>query len=118
MSTDETPPQGAAAPTETPAPAMMIDIVSTDTIAVRGELDLSTADQLYGSALPLIDQTAGTFTIDLAGLFFCDSTGLTTFIRLHQCLQSRGRQLHLAHPSEPVRRILAITALDQALAID
>ena len=61
-------------------------------VAIRGELDLDVAPGVTALVDEAIRTTAGTFVVDLSGLRFLDSTGLTLFIRARALLgQEAGR---------------------------
>ncbi|WP_249011938.1 STAS domain-containing protein [Conexibacter sp. DBS9H8] len=87
-------------------------------LSLQGELDLSVAietRQLVEDAL----RQAQDVIIDLAGVEFVDSTGLATLLRAKEFADSAGRRLRIAGPVQvQVRRVLRITGLEQALAID
>jgi anti-anti-sigma factor len=84
-------------------------------VAVCGELDLSTVSQLSRSLAPLIEAHPHELTLDLAGLGFIDSTGLSLIVRTSKQLREHEGTLALAHPTPPVRRVLEIVGLDQLL---
>jgi anti-anti-sigma factor len=81
-------------------------------VAVRGELDMSTAAELSRSLAPVLDQHPQAVTMDLAGLEFIDSTGLTLLVRTAKRLQEHEAVLRLASPSPAVRRVLELVGLD------
>ena len=56
---------------------------------LRGELDLSSYDDVSSALTPLFDAD-GDVVLDLAELTFVDSSGIRIFIRLHTALQERG----------------------------
>lgn len=84
-------------------------------VAVAGELDLSTAAELSLSLAPLLEQRPATVTMDLAGLEFIDSTGLTLLVRTSNRLGEHHGVLQLASPTPPVRRVLELVGLDALL---
>jgi anti-sigma B factor antagonist len=85
-------------------------------VAVDGELDLSTAEQLEEALGPAIDDATGPIVLDLAALRFCDSAGLAVFVRTHNQLSGEGRRLVLAGANGPVLRVLEISGLNQVIA--
>lgn len=88
-------------------------------IVLHGELDMATAPRLREAIDTLLARPGATdVTIDLAELTFCDSTGLTEFIRADHELRNRGHQLRLRRPTSTVQHILALTHLDAALDVD
>jgi anti-sigma B factor antagonist len=86
-------------------------------VDVKGEVDLYTAPRLKSL---LTDLTAGgrsNIAVDFGGVEFMDSTGLGVLISgLKRCREAGG-SLALVAPTEPVRKILTITGLDQVFAI-
>jgi anti-sigma B factor antagonist len=84
-------------------------------VSVTGELDLSTATGLTEALAPLLDMNLRAVTIDLAGLEFIDSTGLTLIVRTSKALRQHGGELRLTSPTPPVRRILELVGLDSLL---
>jgi anti-anti-sigma factor len=91
-------------------------------IAVRGELDLSTASDLEG---PLEDVVASADTavlVDLCGCEFIDSTGIALIVRTWQRLDQgadgdgSGRVV-ICSDNEQVRRVLEITGIELSIPI-
>ncbi len=85
------------------------------TVAVNGELDMSTAPALSRSLSDVLDRHPRHVTLDLGGLVFIDSTGLTLLVRTSNRLKEHDGALQLAHPTPPVRRVLEIVGLDRLL---
>jgi len=99
-----------------------IDAIRTDddttTVRIRGELDLSTSNQLETDLLRLINERLGRrLVLDLSELTFLDSTGLRALWRTRQHAQEAGSRLFLKSASEPVMRILRTTKLDKVFSI-
>jgi anti-sigma B factor antagonist len=87
------------------------------TVSVRGELDAATAPDLADLCQTVHADGARDLVIDLTETSFLDSSGLRALIEAHQ-LFSAGGNLALAHASEPVRRLLEITGLDDYFTLD
>jgi anti-anti-sigma factor len=85
-------------------------------LRVDGELDLATARVLAAHLDPL-PGGAGDVVVDVSGIRFVDSTGLSVLVQAHHTARSAGRRLVLAAPSARVRRLLEITALDDVLTV-
>lgn len=81
----------------------------------RGELDLAVAADLRAALEEVlsVDPTR-TVVVDLRGVTFIDSTGLKELVRP----TTEGRSVTLRLPSEPVRRLLELSGLDQKLPIE
>ena len=95
--------------------------VSTDgdrsTVALRGELDLSGVDRARQAIEQAEAGEAQLLVLDLSELDFIDSTGLEVMLRAARRAQEEGRRLIVQRPSRYVRRLLAMTAIDQSLDI-
>jgi anti-sigma B factor antagonist len=97
-------------------------------VMLLGELDDMSAPILRERLADLTDSDlAGDVVLDIAGVSFVDSTGLSLFIQAHKNLAARDRQLILFHPTPMAmrlalrvmaRRLLMITGLDSALRIE
>ncbi|HET7444091.1 MAG TPA: STAS domain-containing protein [Solirubrobacterales bacterium] len=89
-------------------------------VAVRGELDLSTAPDLEG---PLDEALAGgdaSVLIDLTECEFIDSTGIAMIVRAWQQLdgdQDRDGKLVIANSNDQVQRVLEISGLNLSISI-
>ncbi len=88
---------------------------SVTLISVRGELDLATAPELSDLTTRLLEQGDARLVYDLSGLTFCDSTGLTVFVRAKNRVDELGGRLSLAAPSPIVHRVLDVSGLLQVL---
>ena len=85
-------------------------------VAVWGELDMSTVPELSASLAEVLDQHPHDLTLDLAGVEFIDSTGLTLLVRASKQLKEHEGTFHLTHPRPPIRRVLEIVGLDGLVA--
>lgn len=89
------------------------------TLAVRGELDLSTAPDLEGPLEEALAADKGSVLIDLSECEFIDSTGIALIVRAWQRLDNgaNGRALVLCSHNEQVRRVLEITGLELSIPV-
>ena len=89
------------------------------TIAVCGELDLSTAPDLEGPLEEALESGEGSVLIDLSQCEFIDSTGIALIVRAWQRLDSgeNGRRLVICSHNEQVRRVLEITGLELSIPV-
>jgi anti-anti-sigma factor len=85
------------------------------TVAVRGDLDLATADRTAQYVTDIIDRHDGPVSADLSGLAFCDACGLGALIRISAYADAAGRQFELTHPSPATTRIMRLTGVDEWL---
>src|SRR6185503_15051558 len=86
-------------------------------LVVDGELDLATAPQLTTTAMALVDAGAGDVIVDARQLAFCDSSGLTAFVRIANRLEPSSGRLAIVGPQAIVRRVLEISGLVETLVV-
>ncbi len=86
-------------------------------LAVRGELDISTAPRLRDALREAADAERRTVVIDLSGSTFVDSTALGVIIAGMKALAPIGGRLALVNTSRPIGKTLAITGLDRSIAV-
>jgi len=82
-------------------------------VELHGEFDLGTADSVTAE-LRDVDPESDVL-VDLGHVTFVDSTTLSCFISASRRHQRHGSRFVLARAQGAVRRVLAITGLDQAL---
>jgi anti-sigma B factor antagonist len=84
-------------------------------VALAGELDMSTADQLSGTVNEELRLGPGRIVLDLSDLTFCDSLGLGTLVVLSR--QARVQQTYLVvrNPSPFFTRMLDVTGVRAGL---
>jgi anti-anti-sigma factor len=85
-------------------------------VAVSGELDIDSAPGLEGDLAPVAD-AGRPLILDLAGLRFCDCSGLSLFLRVQQRARAAGGSLHLAALTPRVLRVIAAARLADVLPI-
>jgi anti-anti-sigma factor len=91
-------------------------------IAVRGELDLSTASDLEAPLEDAISSDGASILIDLSECEFIDSTGIALIVRAWQRLDraaegdGEGRVV-ICSDNEQVRRVLEITGIELSIPI-
>ncbi|MDN3266141.1 STAS domain-containing protein [Streptomyces sp. MA15] len=84
-------------------------------VTVRGALDLHTAHRLADVLRPLTLTDGHTVLLELSGVTFLDSTGLTCLIAAYRTARTAGTRIVLIAPSRPVHRMLTLTGVDQVL---
>ena len=82
--------------------------VDVHIVALSGELDLATSKGLTET---LTDLTGSTVVVDLAGLSFVDSSGISALVLAKQRIEERGSSLVLTRPQERVARTFEIVGL-------
>lgn len=86
------------------------------TIALSGELDLETADDLERGIDGLIADGHARVVVDLRELTFCDSVGLNTLVRATKHAEEVGGWLRIANPAGQVADVLRIAGLFEFLS--
>ena len=85
-------------------------------VAVIGEVDLSNVRDVE-AALSYLAVSGQALTLDLVGLSYLDSQGVSMLFRLAQRAGRSGGSLTLANPQNLVRQVIEITHLEDAVAI-
>ncbi|ROT33873.1 STAS domain-containing protein [Micromonospora sp. HM5-17] len=84
-------------------------------VLVAGELDMATAPGLQDQITDLLDKGKNRLVFDLTDLTFCDSTGLSVFVRARTDADEAGGVVRLAAPRRSVLRILEVSGLVEVL---
>jgi anti-sigma B factor antagonist len=82
-------------------------------VSVAGSLDLARAYD-FDDAMRRIERDApGRLLLDLRGLEFLDSSGLSRLVALRRRCRRTGRRLVLVRGSHAVQRLFALTAMNE-----
>jgi anti-sigma B factor antagonist len=99
--------------------AFYIDVPHTDgalaVIALSGEFDITTAPAVRARALELIAAGHPDLVADLAGVTFCDSSGLGALVGIWRCAKDADGSLTLAAIPDRLNRLLSVTGMDTFL---
>jgi anti-sigma B factor antagonist len=88
-------------------------------LAVAGEIDMSTAESLYQQARGLIDgHHPAQFVLDLGEVTFCDSLGVAALVRIYRYASAANCRLRLVNLRTHVAHILQISGLDQIFEVE
>jgi anti-sigma B factor antagonist len=79
-------------------------------VKLLGELDLSTVPELE-ACLEGLGADGADVRLDLSGLSFCDSSGLSAMVTACKQVRKGGGSLSIASPQPAVRSVLEITGL-------
>jgi anti-sigma B factor antagonist len=86
-------------------------------VEVAGDLDMATTPQLHEGLQQVLDAGMHNVVVDLAGVGFMDSSALGALVMTFKEARERGGRLCLAAVQSPVRGLLAVTSVDQAISI-
>jgi anti-sigma B factor antagonist len=86
-------------------------------VVLSGELDLATAPQLRARLAAMIENGEKQIVLDLTGLEFIDSTGLSVLVMVFKRTQAAGGSMVIRNPSSGVTRIFEITGLSSLFAM-
>ncbi|MFE3114200.1 STAS domain-containing protein [Kitasatospora indigofera] len=116
------PDEGARVnPTTEPAFTTTVHATATGPlIEAAGALDLDGAPILHAALRRALaaDPAAPRLVLDLAGVTFCDSSGLNALWRARTQTGRAGTSLHLVRPASAVADLLEITGADRVFTID
>jgi anti-anti-sigma factor len=84
-------------------------------LALDGELDMATAEQLQHAIDGLEGETM--VVLDLEQLQFIDSTGLRSVLAVLERCRDRGQQFAVTRGSQQVQRLLGVTGVAKHLRI-
>lgn len=86
-------------------------------IALAGESDVYTYDQLRGALETEVAKGVALLIVDLAGLEFMDSTGVQVLLDMRVMMDNQGGKLALASPQNTVARVLSLIGADQLIPV-
>jgi anti-anti-sigma factor len=86
-------------------------------LSLFGELDMETTQYLQAEFSRVAPQPGQGVVVDLNNATFCDCAGLTALVDEHRRLGRDGITLVIENPPRLVRRLLAITGLDEVLTV-
>jgi anti-anti-sigma factor len=86
-------------------------------VVIRGNLDVDSARVLLTALDQVLLAPAPRIVVDLSGIAFCDSTGLSAFVIGHDRATARGGWLRLAGPDGFLGRLLDTVGLTPRLPV-
>ncbi|EME58561.1 STAS domain-containing protein [Amycolatopsis decaplanina] len=95
------------------APLVVVEAARSEdaiTVEVAGDIDISTSPRLRAELFRLLEDGPGVAVIDLTGVGFCDSSGLSVLVQLNRHCEESGIDLGFA-PSKVVHRAIELTGL-------
>lgn len=85
-------------------------------VTVRGEIDHTVKDMLSEALLSPDGATPPRTVVDLSGVTFMDSSGISVFIGAYQAVSDTQGWLRIAGAQEAVLRILQIVGMDTLIS--
>lgn len=86
------------------------------TLALAGELDISTADRLQAAVSRLcVAEGERELTLDLRGLTFVDSSGLAAIVYTSRLCERYGCELSVIRGPQSVQHVFELTGLTELL---
>lgn len=89
----------------------------TFVVEASGEVDLAVVDQLLEIAIGGLSG-ARAVCLDLRGVSFIDSTGIGALVLIRNEASAASKSMRLTNVPPAVRRLLALTGLEDAFDID
>ena len=90
---------------------------SAAAVRIKGELDCYTAPQLRSALLALAEDGVRHVTLDIGGVEFVDSTGLSVLVGGMKRLRDLGGGMAVKSPNDATRKLFEITGLHTVLDV-
>lgn len=87
----------------------------TTCLAVFGDIDLSNRESLIGHALRALEESTTLLRLDLSGVPFCDSSGVSGLLAIYRIASGDGKRMVIVNPSEHLERVLTVAGLYDSL---
>jgi anti-sigma B factor antagonist len=87
-------------------------------LALGGELDAITAPSLAEQLDALAAESCPCILLELSGLTFVDSAGVSVLVKAKHEAEANGRRLTLRSPTEQVRQVFSVVGLADWLSYD
>ena len=87
-------------------------------VAISGEVDVCTEAPLQQALLRNIRERGARLTVDVSGVSFMDCAGLRALLTTRRRAELRGGFMRLIAVSRAVRRIIELTGVHEALAVE
>lgn len=84
-------------------------------IAVEGEVDLATVDELQAAIDAVFADGGGHVVVDLTSSSFMDSTGLKALVLSHRKFDDVGRSFAIAVEGGPISRLIDLSGVDKTI---
>jgi anti-sigma B factor antagonist len=87
-------------------------------VSAHGEIDISNAGQLLAAIEAAMPNGAHELVLDLTGVSYLDSAGVSLVLRLARRLQGRRQEMSLVAPEgSPVRAVLEVAGVPKVVPV-
>ncbi|HUF94700.1 MAG TPA: STAS domain-containing protein [Acidimicrobiia bacterium] len=86
-------------------------------LAVAGEIDLATVDQLEKEVKASLDSDSGNLVVDLTSTAFMDSTGLRSLVMADRSFRDSGRKFALVITNGPISRLIELSGVEATMTV-
>ena len=86
-------------------------------LQLTGDLDVLTAHEELKRILVEGRQAGNSVELDLSGVEFIDSSGISMLIEARKHFEGANRALVVVNPSDAVRRVLVLTGLTETFGV-
>lgn len=93
------------------------DAATGPVLEIVGDLDYASAPDLRQALDPLTLTGGQLLVVDLAGLEYCDSSGLSALLAAWNLASENGARIALAAVPADTARILSLTGLDRVFTL-
>lgn len=87
-------------------------------VTLAGEIDMACREQVLEFVRIEVDACPGMLVLDMRGVTFVDSTGLTLLVEAHRVVDLHGGTVVIRGANQQFRRLLQITRLDELVVIE
>ena len=87
-------------------------------VTIGGDLEYGTAGPLRTTLLEFSQRDADVLVLDMRGVEFLDSTGISLLIQAKQRFDAQGTRFVLRHPPPRVTRVLEIAGVADMFTIE
>ncbi|MGH2871917.1 MAG: STAS domain-containing protein [Solirubrobacteraceae bacterium] len=99
------------------AAGLIVEPQQNGVFFLAGELSLAEAPILERALADVLATATSTVVVDLGGVEFIDSTGLSVLVHAQQQASERGVQFGVRNPRAQAQRLLSLTGLEERLTI-
>jgi stage II sporulation protein AA (anti-sigma F factor antagonist) len=87
-------------------------------VTLAGEIDLACGEQVREFVRIEVDACPGVLVLDMSGVTFVDSTGLSLLVEAHRVVDVNGGKVVIRGANQQFRKLLDVTCLDEVVVIE